>query len=378
MSSSNQMNQLIQLTIAHFKEIIREPAVIFWGIVFPILMALGLGIAFTKKTDVTRSLAVISSGPSKSRIEELVLRNLKDSIQLEPTINENNRQFSVTITSEKLGTTTLNFLPSEWTEAMRLLKRGNINLILELRDDDLYYHFDPLNPEAQLVYLQLTQLLNPGEAADKRQPENIEPLTVSGTRYIDFLVPGLIAMGIMMSCMWGISYGIIEKRTKKLLRRMIATPMRKSNFLIAMVTVRIGMNAIEALLLLVFVFLFFGITIQGNLWGLLLIFLAGNIVFSGLAILISSRTANTEIGNGLINAVVLPMMVLSGIFFSYHNFPDWAILFIKKLPLTLLTDNIRGIFIEGLGLTEVLFPSFLLFILGIGFFSAGLKLFRWY
>jgi ABC-type multidrug transport system permease subunit len=138
------------------------------------------------------------------------------------------------------------------------------------------------------------------------------------------------------------------------------------------------MNAIEALLLLVFVFLFFGITIQGNLWGLLFIFLSGNIVFSGLAILISSRTANTEIGNGLINAVVLPMMVLSGIFFSYHNFPDWAIFFIKKLPLTLLTDNIRGVFIEGLGLTEVLFPSILLFVLGIGFFSAGLKLFRWY
>jgi ABC-type multidrug transport system permease subunit len=321
---------------------------------------------------------VIVSDPSNSRVEQIFKSYLEDKTQLEFVDGENDKRFSLTIASEKLGNTTLLFIPSEWTEAMRLLKRGNINLILELRNDSLYYHFDPFNPEAQLVYLQLTQLFGRGKQSMTHQTDNIEPLTVSGTRYIDFLVPGLITMGIMMSCMWGISYGIIEKRTKKLLRRMIATPMRKSSFLIAMVTVRFGMNAIEAILLLVFTFLFFGITIQGNLWGLILIFLAGNIVFSGLAILISSRTANTEIGNGLINAVVLPMMVLSGIFFSYHNFPDWAVFFITKLPLTMLTDNMRGIFIEGLGISEVVFPSILLFALGIGFFTAGLKLFRWY
>jgi ABC-type multidrug transport system permease subunit len=378
MSKPNYRRQLIQLIIAHTKEISREPAVLFWGIIFPILMALGLGIAFTKKTDVTRSIAVVASNPTEFQGENRFEDYLEDYTQLKFDDGSTDRQFSLTIPSEKMGNTTLLFIPSDWPEAIRLLKRGHINLILELQNDSLVYHFDPLNPEAKLEYLQLSKTFLPGKNSAPRQPRNVEPLTVSGTRYIDFLVPGLIAMGIMMSCMWGISYGMIEKRTKKLLRRMIATPMRKSNFLIALVTVRIGMNAVEAILLLIFAFLFFGISIQGSLWGLILIFLAGNIVFSGLAILVSSRTANTEIGNGLINAVVLPMMVLSGIFFSYHNFPDWAVVFIKKLPLTMLTDNIRGIFIEGLGFSEVLLPSIILFALGITFFSAGLKYFRWY
>ncbi len=159
---------------------------------------------------------------------------------------------------------------------------------------------------------------------------------------------------------------------------MIATPMKRSLFLITLITVRTGMNFIEAVLLFVFAWLFFHISIQGNLLALFIMFVNGNIAFSGMAIFVCCRTANTEIGNGLINAVVLPMMVLSGIFFSYHNFPDWSIPFIQKLPLTMLTDGIRSIFIEGAGLPEIWLPSSILLLVGILFFSAGLKLFKWY
>ncbi len=208
--------------------------------------------------------------------------------------------------------------------------------------------------------------------------ENIEPLTLKGTRYIDFFIPGLIAMGIMMSSVWGLSYGIIERRSKKLLRRMIATPMKKSYFLITFMSVRTLMNFIEAILLFVFAHFAFGITIEGNLAALILIFIAGNIGFAGIAFLISSRTSNTEVGNGLINAVVTPMVVLSGIFFSYHNFPDWTIPFIKVLPLTLLADGIRSIFIEGAGYAQIIVPFFVLIAIGIITFGIGLKSFKWY
>jgi len=185
-------------------------------------------------------------------------------------------------------------------------------------------------------------------------------------------------MGVMMSCMWGISYGIIDKRSKKLLRRMIATPMRKSYFLLTMISVRTLLNFIESGLLFLFAWLVFDIRIQGNVPALLGIFLAGNICFAGIAIFVSSHTANTEIGNGLINVVVLPMMVLSGIFFSYHNFPDWAIPYIEKFPLTMLADGIRSVFIEGAGYVELVFPSFMLTLIGMLFFIAGLRIFKWY
>jgi ABC-2 type transport system permease protein len=378
MTRNTLEHHLAQLILAHFKEIIREPGVIFWGIVFPIMMALGLGIAFTKKPDLVRTVAVIGNNVDSSRgdtdIAEL-LKPLTDQFSL--TRNDQD-EFSLKIPDEQLGNMTYIFTPKSWDEAMLLLKRGRINLILENRDDQIYYHFDPMNPEAQLLYLKLSQIQGGEPIQSDISAARIEPLTVTGTRYIDFLIPGLIAMGVMMSCMWGLSYGIIDKRSKKLLRRMIATPMRKSNFLIALITVRLGMNIIESLLLFLFAFIFFDISIQGDLIALLIVFIAGNVAFSGIAIFISSRTANNEIGNGLINAVVLPMMVLSGIFFSYHNFPDWAVSVIEKLPLTLLADQIRGIFIEGSGVPEILLPSVILSVLGIGFFSVGLKIFRWY
>jgi len=182
----------------------------------------------------------------------------------------------------------------------------------------------------------------------------------------------------MMSCMWGISYGIIEKRSKKLLRRLVATPMKKSHFLIALITVRIVMNFIESGVLLVFSLFAFKMTVQGDITALILMYLAGNIAFAGIAVFVSCHTSNTEVGNGLINFVVFPMMVLSGIFFSYQNFPDWSIGVIKNLPLTMMTDGIRSIFNEGAGYHEVAIPIFILLIIGSLFFSVGLRIFKWH
>jgi ABC-2 type transport system permease protein len=154
--------------------------------------------------------------------------------------------------------------------------------------------------------------------------------------------------------------------------------MRKSHFLVALMTVRLGMNFVEAGLLFLFAFIVFGTTIQGSIPALFMIFIAGNVAFAGIAILASARTANTEVANGIINVVSLPMMVLSGVFFSYHNFPDWSIPYIQKLPLTLLADGIRSIFIEGAGYGEISVSVAILMAVGIVTFIAGLRAFRWY
>ena len=159
---------------------------------------------------------------------------------------------------------------------------------------------------------------------------------------------------------------------------MVATPMKKSYFLLTLMTVRTLLNFLESCALFFAAWFFFDITIQGNIAALLLIFLAGNIAFAGIAIFVSSHTAKTEIGNGLINAVVTPMMVLSGIFFSYHNFPEWLIWIIQKLPLTILADAIRSIFIEGAGFADAALPFFILTVTGALFFAIGLRVFKWH
>ena len=371
--------QQVQLIYAFFLELVREPGVLFWGIVFPILMSLGLGFAFSEKTDVTRKIAIVESGNNKTDTvkSELVSYLLKKT-ELDSSSQSGTVFYKSVIPNEKLGNTTFLFQKTDWQQAMILLKRGNINVIVFEKNGKSEYHFDPSNPDAQLTYLKLKKLFNTNEVTIEEDVESIKPLTVVGTRYIDFLVPGLMCMGIMMSCMWGISYGFIEKRSKKLLRRLVATPMKKSHFLIALITVRIGMNFIENILLFVFAHLVFDFTLQGNLFALFMVFISGNIAFSGIAVFISSRTSKTEIGNGLINVVVMPMMVLSGIFFSYHNFPDWTIPIIQKLPLTMMTDNMRSIFTEGAGISDVIFPVLVLSSIGILFFGIGLKIFKWH
>lgn len=353
--------QIVQLTLVQFKQFFREPGIIFWAIIFPILMAWGLGIAFTKKGELTKTIAVVSEGGSD------LMNNFAGP--------EEEGIWHKKVGNEDLGFTSYKFTNVSWEEAVQMLKKGKTFLILKLTNKGVEYHFDPMNPDAQLSYLQLQPILSGEEIETTGE---IKPMKQEGTRYIDFLVPGLVAMGIMMSCMWGISYNIIDKRIKKLLRRMVATPMRKRNYLGAQFISRLALGVIEAGLLILFAYLYFHISIQGSWWAFLVMFFAGHVVFTGIAILVSSRAANTEIANGLINLVIMPMMVLSGIFFSYHNFPDWAIAVIKLMPLTMLSDQIRNIFIEGAGVAEVMPAALILCAVGLVFYAAGMKIYKWY
>ena len=373
-----RLNQLWQLISALFLEIIREPGVLFWGILFPILMSLGLGLAFTKKTDVLRKVAVIRTNDISTPDTSSLTKFLENKCERNVTGEQDKYRWKFTIKDDKLGNSIFLFFEMDWDKAMVQLKRGTVNLMVQEREGTTEYHFDPMNPDAELTYLKLTAIIGDGNILSVKSNAEIKPLTVTGTRYIDFLVPGLVTMGVMMSCMWGISYGLIEKRSKKLLRRLVATPMKKSHFLMALITVRMIMNLIESSSVVIFALIAFKMKIQGDISALFMMFLAGNIAFAGIAVLVSSHTSNTEVGNGLINFIIFPLMILSGIFFSYHNFPDWSIPFIQNLPLTMLTDGIRSIFNEGAGYHEVIMPILILSATGVLFFAAGLKIFKWH
>jgi ABC-type multidrug transport system permease subunit len=341
-------------------------------------MSLGLGAAFSSKHDVIRKVGIIKNDSIKADTASVIDNFIQKMTSKEYHKTEGITYYSYQIKNKKLGNTTFLLQETNWKDAVVALKRGKFNVVLEEKNKAISYFFDPSNPDAQLTYIKLSKIFSAPNFIPEENTANIKSLELEGTRYIDFLIPGLIAMGIMMSAMWGISYTIIERRSKKLLRRMVSTPMKKSHFLISIITVRIAMNFIEGCLLFLFAYFAFGIRIQGSLPALLVVFISGNIAFSGIAVFISSRTAKTEIGNALINVVVMPTMVLSGIFFSYHNFPDWVIPIIQKLPLTVMADDIRSVFIEGAGFAQTAFHSLILTITGIVFFAAGIKIFKWY
>jgi ABC-type multidrug transport system permease subunit len=363
--------QLYQLTYTFFLETIREPEVLFWGILFPVLISIGLGYAFTQTSESKFHIMTVEQ--NQTELDSLL------NIYAVKSPNNKQEQFTWRIEDKITGNTEFKFTRSDWKSAIVSLKRGESELIVTDSLGKIQYHFDPHNSQAELAYMKLSALLkSPASTMDKTEQNRINPLTLKGVRYIDFLIPGILSMGIMSALMWGLSYTIVERRSQKLLRRMVATPMRKYNFLIAMMFVRIIMNFGQSLILFFFAWLLFGIHIQGNIGALIVLFLAGNIAFTGIAVLISSRTAKTEVGTGWINAVQMPMMILSGIFFSYHHFPEWSIRIIKLLPLTALTDGIRSIFNEGAGWMEVITPSIALSVFGVVCFIVGLRMFKWF
>ena len=337
---------LLKLVIIQIKDFLREPEIIFWAVLFPIGISGVLGVAFSQKEEMVRKVGVVMQ---------------QDTPEW--------REFQAMVDTVKFK-----FLNTSEKEAVLKLKRGEIQLYLVVAAGKITYHFDPQNGEAQLSYLLLEKSL----AGNKEQGRSITPILAKGNRYIDFLIPGLLAMGIMNSCIWGIGWNLIDARIKKLLRRMVATPMKKSTFLAAHIITRLIVSFLEGLVLFTFAYLIFGVRIQGSFLALLLVFISGTFGFAGVAILASSRASNTQVGNGLINAVVLPFTILSGVFFSYHNFPGWAEKFVKYLPLTILADNLRAVFNEGAGIAAVFQPSIILILTGVVCFVAGLRIYKWY
>ena len=366
-------NSLIQLILIHYREFIREPGILFWSIIFPVLLAWVLGIAFTKQNELVQQVAFIQDSPSGNG--ELQ-RFLADAEHVETSGKKGPDYLEKKMQGEGLGKTTYKFLLTDWEGGLLMMKRGRVNLILREYPDSVAYFFDPMNMQAKMAYVMLSSAISEGDPV--YETAGIHPLTQKGNRYIDFLIPGLMAMGVMNSLLWGMSYALIDMRSKKLMRRMVATPMRRSEFLVSFFIARLSITVIEALLLLTFAFAYFHISIQGSLTALVIVFLAGNMAFSGIAILISSRTDNSRIGTGLINVITLPMMILSGIFFSYHNFPEFAIPIIRRFPLTMMADSLRGVFIEGAGIAQVSVNALILTLLGLACFAIGLRTFKWY
>lgn len=364
-------NELGILIIIHLKELIRSPAVIFWGIGFPILMAWGLGMAFDKKLNKRYDIAIVESA-DESKLINLLNQKAETLGTLDTT-----QTFSIVDNNMDYGKTTFHFIHVSRNQAILGIKQGRFQLFIESFRDTIIYHLDPSNPEAHLLQLQINQLIN-NNNFNVVNPAVIKPLKLQGTRYVDFLVPGLLALSIMMACMWGISYPIIERRKGNMLRRMVATPMHKSNLLISHMTARLMLTFIESVVLLLFTFLFFEIRLQGSLIALILVFISANLAFTGLAILFSSRTSKTEIGNAIINLVTMPLMILSGIFFSYKNFPEWTIQIIKKLPLTMVADSFRSLINEEVGISYVWGNVLILTAIGIITLFAGMKIFKWY
>jgi ABC-2 type transport system permease protein len=337
------------LLMARMLELKREPEVVFWVFVFPLLLATGLGIAFRNKPADASSVAIVSGA---ERAQTLLQGSPRHA------------DFKTDIQDDQ--------------SARKGFRLGKYDLVIEpASDGGLQYLYDPARPESVLARSQVDDALQ--AAAGRKDVVATTAVTSSepGSRYIDFLIPGLLGMNLMNSGMWGIGFALVDMRQRKLLKRFVGTPMRRGDFLLALLSSRLVLMIIEIGLLLTLGVLVFHMRVLGSLFAILLLGAAGAMCFGGLGLVTASRAQKIESVSGLMNLVMMPMWIFSGVFFSYERFPVVVQPLIKALPLTALNDAMRASILEGTPLIRQ-WPRLLVMALwgGISFVLA-LRWFRW-
>ena len=346
MTSGWSSRPLIQLTLWRLREFVREPEAVFWTFVFPIVMSIALAIAFPSRAD-KEVLVGLQPGAATAALRAAF--------------------------AETRGITVRDVRPDE---ELRALREGTVNIIVEPTTPPTY-RFDPARDESHLARAVVDEALK--RAAGRAEPFVAleEPQEIAGSRYIDWFIPGLIGMGIMSNGMWSIGFGIVQARMRKLLKRMVASPMRRREYLLAQLFARLVFLPAEVLVPLIFAMVAFGMPVNGNPATIVLVVLTGTFAFGAMGLLMASRARTIEAISGLMNLVMLPMWIVSGVFFSSANFPAAVQPLIQALPLTALIDALRMVILDGATLDAVMWKMAVLASWGIVPFFLALRLFSW-
>lgn len=339
---------LWQLVSVRFKEFLREPEAIFWSFGFPILLAVGLGIAFRNRPADVVHVGVVSNSASPPVVAAL----------------KADKRLVADVTSAD--------------SARAALRSGRVALIV-VPDaaGHVTYEFDDTRPDARIARLIADDAVQRG--AGRRDPvgSSEQQVRETGSRYIDFVIPGLLGMNIMGGGIWGLGFAIVDARRRNLLKRLVATPMSRAEYLLSFLCSRLVWLIVEVVLLLGFAVLFFGVPTRGSLAQLALILLVSALSFGGLGLLIAARPRTIEGVSGLMNLSMLPMWVLSGVFFSSENFPRAFQPFIQALPLTAVNNALRANMLRGEGWTTVGPELAILVVWMVVTFGLALRLFKW-
>jgi len=341
---------LTQLVLARLREFYREPEAVFWVYGFPILMIVALGIAFRNKP-IERITVDVETGPRAEAIVDALSKQ------------------------EKFVVATFD------TASCRVrLRTGKTDLVVSAGESSTPhydYAYDPTRTESVLARNAVDDALQ--RAAGRQDAATVADRVFDepGGRYIDFLVPGLLGMSLMGGGMWGVGFAIVDMRIRKLLKRFLATPMKKTDFLAGMIISRLVFMVPEVLALVGFARVAFGVRIYGSLWAVVALVLLGAGAFAGIGLLIASRAKTIEAVSGLMNLVMLPMWMLSGVFFSSDRFPEVVRPAIKALPLTLLNDALRAVMQEGASLSSLGLEVAALAAWGTVTFALALRWFKW-
>ena len=343
---------LWEMTVTRIKEAVRDPMALFWTFGFPVFLAVVLGLAFRTSPVAPQPVGLVCA-PAADGCATVRARLGADA--------------GVVVREAALP------------EALRELRRGKVDLVLEVQRGkaeapSIIYHFDPSRREARSARLAVDRGLDPRPLPFEAREQ---PYTERGGRYIDFLMPGIVALNLMGSGIWGIGFAIVDARRRKLMRQLAATPMRREHFLLGYMFSRLAFLVPEVVFLFGFGVVAFDTAIQGSVLAIGVLSLIGAFAFTGIGVLIASRVDSSEAAAGWANFAMMPMWLFSGVFFSYELFPADLHPLIRALPLTALTDALRAVSNEAAPLSTCASEIAVLAAWTAVSFALALKLFRW-
>jgi ABC-type multidrug transport system permease subunit len=345
----NRWYPLGQMVLARLREFFREPEAVFWVYCFPLLLAVVLGLAFADRAPEP-PVVDIPQGADQKAIDDIAapLRAAGCKVQV---------------------------LPEE--ECLERLRLGKSSLVVIPGTQNITYRYDKNRSDSVLARQSVDAVLVRAKAGSQIFEPKEDYVTEPGSRYIDFLLPSLIGMNLMGGGLFGVGFVIVDMRVRKLFKRLLATPMRRTDFLLSLLLARLVFLIPEMSLLLLVGSWGFGVPIKGDPFTLSVVILAGVATFDALGLLIACRTEKTETVSGLINLCMLPMYLLSGTFFSSERFPEAMQPLIQALPLTQLNEALREVILKGVGLPAVAERIGILMIWTVVCTALGLKWFRW-
>ncbi|MEO8098852.1 MAG: ABC transporter permease [Acidobacteriota bacterium] len=335
---------LFQLTLLRFREFVREPEALFWAFAFPILLSAGLGVAFRNQPADTVHVAAVTASIAASLRQDKLL--VVDELSAEA--------------------------------ARAALRTGKVTLVAEPGSNgSVLYRYDDTNPEGRTARMLADRAMQVAAGRKDPTPVSDDVAREPGSRYIDFLVPGMVGMGIMSNAIWGLGFSIVDARRRKLMKRIVATPMPRHYYLLSFLLWRMLLLPFEVGVPVGFGVLVFGVPMRGSFLELIGLCIFGSLAFSSLGLLIASRARTIEAASGIMNIVMLPMWIVSGVFFSADRFPAMVQPFIKVLPLTAVNDALRANMLQGSGFSQLIPQLAALAGCMVISFSLALKLFRW-
>ena len=326
---------LIHLTIANLKMLARDRQALFWALAFPLIFVVVFGLFF-RDTQSTQTLAVIDY--AQDSMSGQIIESLEQVDSLNVVLRNDEAQARQEVSRGDLG-------------HLLIIPEGLATAVMENPPAQVTLLYDDANPLGGIVLGMVRSFVDRANLRMAQAPTRLElaPEGVSSRNigYLDFLIPGLAIWGVMNFSVIGIATSMAAYREKRILVRLLATPLRVRVFFAARVLSALALSVLQAAIILAAGWILFGVAVEGNLLHIALLVVLGNIVFLNIGFVVGAFSKTVAAASGLGNAVGLPLMFMSGVFFPIENLPTILRLIVEYLPLAPILEIVRGIILHS-------------------------------